>query len=193
MVGKGKPSGKVDFFDDLTRDGSSQTLSTQPKPLKMGPNDNQMVEMSVSNSNQLNQYVNPFDIGGASSSLSITAQHIQDRQKDQTNIESQNQSKPVEMKVTDADKTDLENYVPKPRKYKLGGLSAAQLQKITKYKENYGKYLQLHNNSKQKEVWKIYDYIADQLMSECVNEALGQVVTQDIEGYLLEQIMIDEF
>ena len=30
-------------------------------------------------------------------------------------------------------------------------------------------------------------------MSEAVNEALGQVVTEDIEGYLLEQIMIDEF
>ena len=64
----------------------------------MGPYDNQMVEMSVSNSNQLNQYTNPFDLGGGSSSLSITAQHIQDRQKDQANIENQNnQSKPVEM------------------------------------------------------------------------------------------------
>lgn len=88
-------------------------------------------------------------------------------------IDSQNKGTPaLRMDITDADKTALENYQPKPRKYKLGGLTPAQLQKITKYKERYGQYLQLHNNSKQKEVWKIYDHITDQLMAECVDEVL---------------------
>ena len=97
------------------------------------------------------------------------------------------------MDVTGADKSSLENYQPKPRKYKLGGLSAAQLQSITKYKERYAQYLQLHNNSKQKEVVKMYDYITESLMAECVDQVLHTVVTKDIEGYLLDQVIVDEF
>ena len=110
-------------------------------------------------------------------------------------LESQTKSaaNPFKMDITEADKATMENYVPKPRKYKLGGLSGAQITRIVKYKEKYGQYLQLHNNSKQKEVVKMYDYITDKLLAECMDDVLEKVVTKDIEGYLLEQIIVDEF
>lgn len=40
---------------------------------------------------------------------------------------------------------------------------------------------------------KLYDYITEQLMAECLDQVLENVVTKDIEGYLLEQIIVDEF
>ena len=168
----------------------------QPKPMRMGPHDGSLAEMSISQStSQPKQaYINPFDVPAAQSSLSIAAQHVLDRQKDKSTFDSQtNATAALQMDVTAADKTAMDNYQPKPRKYKLGGLKPDQLHRITKYRERYGQYLQLHNNSKQKEVWKIYDHITDQLMAECVDEVLHAVVTKDIEGYLLEQVLVDEF
>lgn len=44
----------------------------------------------------------------------------------------------------------------------------------------------MHNNSKQKEVVKMYDYITEKLLTECLDDVLEKVVTKDIEGYLLE-------
>lgn len=41
-------------------------------------------------------------------------------------LESQTKSaSAIKMDITGADKSSMENYVPKPRKYKLGGLSGA--------------------------------------------------------------------
>lgn len=163
-------AGRIDIAEEpLQGTVSSQSLSLQPKPMRMGPHDGSLGEMSISQSTSLPKqpYINPFDMAAAQSSLSIAAQHVLDRQKDQAALDSQtNAATAFQMDVTGADKTALENYEPKPRKYKLGGLTPAQLQKITKYKERYGQFLQLHNNSKQKEVWKIYDHITDQLMAE---------------------------
>lgn len=39
----------------------------------------------------------------------------------------------------------------------------------------------------------MYDYITESLMAECVDQVLHNVVTKDIEGYLLDQVIIDEF
>lgn len=50
--------------------------------------------------------------------------------------------------------------------YKLGGLSKANEQGIAAYREKYGRFLELHNNTRSKEVWKIYDHIANELMRE---------------------------
>jgi len=175
---------------------SVQSLAAQPKAMRLGPHDGQMAEISTSQSGSLPKpaYINPFDLGAASSSLSINAQHILDRQKDQAVIDSQNSgAAPVHMDITEAEKTALDNYQPKPRKYKLGGLAPAQVQRIAKYKERYGQFLQMHNNSKQKEVWKIYDHITAELLKECEEEVLQEVVGEDIEKYFLEQVLIDEF
>ena len=57
-------------------------------------------------------------------------------------------------------------YNSRARKYKLKGLSDVQDFKLHQYREKYDKFLKLHNNTSTKEVWKIYDHIAAELMKE---------------------------
>jgi K+/H+ antiporter YhaU regulatory subunit KhtT len=78
------------------------------------------------------------------------------------------------------------------RKYKLGGLSTNQQHKIQVYREKYEKYLKAHNNTAQKEVWKIYDAITAELFSEQLESVLQQVATNEMDSFV-EQIIIDEF
>lgn len=86
-----------------------------------------------------------------------------------------------------------EIYVPPPRKYKLGGLTRAQTNSITQYREKFGKYLEAHNNTRSYEVWKIYDHIAAELLRECLDTTLDQAVEKDLEKWLVEQVIVDEF
>jgi hypothetical protein len=46
--------------------------------------------------------------------------------------------------------------------------------------------LELHNNTRSREVWKIYDHISNELIRESINNVLESVVSQDIEKWLLE-------
>lgn len=85
-------SSRIDISDEgLMGTDSAQTLSVQPKPLRMGPNDGTLAEMSVSQSTSLpkaqSMYTNPFDLQGQSS-LSIAAQHVLDREKDKPSLEA---------------------------------------------------------------------------------------------------------
>jgi hypothetical protein len=84
-----------------------------------------------------------------------------------------------------------EVYQPQ-RKFKLG-LSKQQIDKIAGYRERYGKYLERHNQTRQQDVWKIYDHVAAELLKEQVDSVLEHVVSKDIEKWLLEQVIIDEF
>lgn len=49
----------------------------------------------------------------------------------------------------------------------------------------------MHNNTANKDVWKMYDHIADDLFHEIYSEALKQV-SKDMEGYI-EKVIYDEF
>ena len=85
-------AGKIDIADEgLLGTESAQTLSMQPKPMRMGPHDGSLAEMSISQSTSLPRqpYVNPFDVPAAHSSLSIAAQHVLDRQKDKAALDTQ--------------------------------------------------------------------------------------------------------
>ena len=75
-------------------------------------------------------------------------------------------------------------YVPKPRKYQLGAMQPARMAQITGYRDKYERYLRLHNNTAAKEVWKIYDHIASELMREQVNIVLQEMVTKDLDNFV---------
>ena len=77
------------------------------------------------------------------------------------------------------------------RKYKLS-LSGAQKEKIQYNREKYENFLKLHNNTSSKEVWKIYDHIANELMREQLNKVLENMVTNDLDKFV-EQMIVDEF
>lgn len=77
MQAKAKNRGsRIDLgADSLPGTDSAQSLSTQPKPMRMGPNDASLAEISVSQSTSLPKagYVNPFDLQTAQSNLSVAA------------------------------------------------------------------------------------------------------------------------
>lgn len=62
---------------------------------------------------------------------------------------------------------------------------------IALYKEKYEKYLKMHNNTANKDVWKIYDHIADDLFHELYQQAIKEV-SKDMEEYI-EKVIYDEF
>jgi hypothetical protein len=45
-------------------------------------------------------------------------------------------------------------------------MDKATMQSITLYREKYEKYLKMHNNTANKEVWKVYDHIAADIFHE---------------------------
>ena len=83
-------------------------------------------------------------------------------------------------------------YNSRARKWDIIGLDSKSTGRITQYKEKYDRYLKAHNNTSTKEVWKIYDHIASELMREALNDALHTIVTKDVEDYV-EQVIVDEF
>ena len=74
------------------------------------------------------------------------------------------------------------------RKYKLGPANP----KIAAYRDKYENYLKIHNNTSSKEVWNIYDHIANELMKEQLNDVLHKMVTNDLDKFV-EQMIQDEF
>ena len=50
----------------------------------------------------------------------------------------------------------------------------------------------MHNNTSTKEVWKIYDHIAEELMKEKLSEVLEGYIGKDLDRYV-EQVITDEF
>ena len=123
-------------------------------------------------------YLNPFD-----ASLSLNTQMI----LEENAVKEEEPKDAFEM----VGGPSTEVYQPQ-RKYKLG-LSKQQIDKIAGYKQRYAKYLESHNQTSHRDVWKIYDRIAAGLLDEQVDAVLDQVVSQDIEKWLLEQVIVDEF
>lgn len=78
------------------------------------------------------------------------------------------------------------------RKFKLAGLPAQQSNRIQAYRDKYDKFLKVHNNTSQKEVWKIYDHIATELLKEQLNTVLQEVATRELDRFV-EQVILDEF
>ena len=76
------------------------------------------------------------------------------------------------------------SYNSRARKWKLGNIPKDTMNKITQYRTKYEQFLKLHNNSSQKEVWDIYDRIAEDLMEEQLNEVINRAVTSDLDKYV---------
>ena len=49
----------------------------------------------------------------------------------------------------------------------------------------------MHNNTANKDVWRVYDHIAADFFHEIYNQALKEV-SKDMEEYL-EKVILDEF
>lgn len=49
----------------------------------------------------------------------------------------------------------------------------------------------MHNNTANKDVWKIYDHISDDIFHELYGQALKEVAG-DMEEYI-EKVIVDEF
>lgn len=73
-----------------------------------------------------------------------------------------------------------------------GSLPGSQQHKLQLYREKYDSYLKMHNNTSTKEVWKIYDHIAEALMEEKLGEVLEGYINRDLDRYV-EQVITDEF
>ena len=77
------------------------------------------------------------------------------------------------------------------RKWKVHFDDKSVLHNITLYREKYEKYLKMHNNTASKDVWRVYDHIADELFNELYNQALKNVAS-DMEEYI-DRVIVDEF
>jgi hypothetical protein len=49
----------------------------------------------------------------------------------------------------------------------------------------------LHNNTSNKEVWKVYDHLASDLTNEILGEIMG-TIDKDLDNFC-EKVIIDEF
>lgn len=78
----------------------------------------------------------------------------------------------------------------KKRKWKIE-LSDDIMRKIQSYRGEYEKHLKLHNNTANKEVWKVYDHLAADLTNEVLGEIMG-TIDRDLDSFC-EKVIIDEF
>lgn len=127
----------------------------QPKPIKL--EDSEVMEIS-----QSNKYVNPFD-------LSLNAQVILETAK----IDEERKKSELDVVRIEGQPKAIEAHNSMARKFKLGAVNM----KVAAYRDKYESYLKLHNNTSQKEVWNIYDHVANELMKEALNEVLQKMVT----------------
>jgi hypothetical protein len=97
------------------------------------------------------KYVNPFD-------LSLNAQQILENAK----IDEEQKKSDMDQIKFEGDAKNPESHNSMARKYKLGPSNP----KIAAYRDKYENYLKVHNNTSSKEVWNIYDHIANELMKE---------------------------
>ena len=50
----------------------------------------------------------------------------------------------------------------------------------------------MHNNTSNKDVWRVYDHLAAEMFHEMLSETLKSVVNKDLEDYI-EKVIVDEF
>ena len=152
----------------------------EPKAIKFEDDHFQEVSMSAN-------YVNPFETNG----LSLNAQAIIE-QNEADKAFKKAAAVEKELIVLSGTGRDIPSYNSQARKWVMSGLDGKTKHKLTVYREKYEAFLRQHNNTANKEVWKIYDHIANELMREQLNKALDVIVTKDIEEYV-EQVIVDEF
>ena len=135
------------------------------------------VDESISSSAKKNQpkYENPFNSQSVDPfSLKLT-KHTQDDPL-------RPQQPPLHLENEALD-------LPK-RKYKVA-IDSQTLHSITLYREKYEKFLKMHNNTANKDVWKAYDHIAADIFHELYSQALSNV-QKDMEEYI-DKVIVDEF
>lgn len=77
-----------------------------------------------------------------------------------------------------------------PRRWKIT-MKPEVLHSIQLQREKYERYLKTTNNTANREVWRVYDHVADDLFAELLGQALGQAA-KDMEAYC-EKVILDEF
>lgn len=65
------------------------------------------------------------------------------------------------------------------------------MRSIQTSRKEYEKFLKLHNNTSNKEVWKVYDHLAADLVNEVLGEIMG-TIDKDLDAFC-EKVIIDEF
>lgn len=99
-------------------------------------------------------------------------------------------SKDAEEKPTSlASKPAVDNGVKK-RKWRLE-MDTDLVRKIQSGRADFEKNLKLHNNTANKEVWKVYDHLAADLANEVLAEIMG-TIDKDLDKFC-EKVIIDEF
>jgi hypothetical protein len=91
------------------------------------------------------------------------------------------------MKITGEQKETM-GY--KKRKWRVD-IDQDLIRKIQSSRNDYEKYLKLHNNTANKEVWKVYDHLAADLTNEVLAEIMG-TIDRDLDKFC-EKVIIDEF
>ena len=66
-----------------------------------------------------------------------------------------------------------------------------KIRSIEEGRDRYDKYLKLHNNTSNKQVWKVYDHLAADLLQDAMNEVLG-TIDRDLDKFC-EKVIYDEF
>ena len=77
-----------------------------------------------------------------------------------------------------------------PRRWKIT-MKPEVLHSIKLQREKYERYLKTNNNTANREVWRVYDHVAEDLFAELLGQALGQAA-RDMEAYC-EKVILDEF
>ena len=83
-----------------------------------------------------------------------------------------------------------EKYEEPKRKWRVD-FEKKVVDSIVANKDKFDRFLRVHNNTSNKEVWKIYDHLTDDLFHEIYADAIKDV-NQDLEAYL-EKVIFEEF
>ena len=83
-----------------------------------------------------------------------------------------------------------DQYSQQKRKWRVE-IENEVLSNIQSYKDKYEKFLKIHNNTCQKDVWKIYDHLTDDIFHEVLFITMKDV-NKDLEQYI-EKVIFDEF
>lgn len=141
------------------------TYDIQPKAITV--ENEQILEISR------DKYVNPFD-------LSLNAQQILENAK----IDEEQKKSDLDQIQMEGEPKGIPAHNSIARKYKLGPVNP----KIQAYRDKYENYLKVHNNTSSKEVWNIYDHIANELMNEQLDKVLQNMVTNDLDKFVEQMI-----
>lgn len=86
---------------------------------------------------------------------------------------------------------DVDPKASVPRRKWKADISEEVARRIQIGRADYEKYLKLNNNTSNREVWKVYDHLAADLMNELLAEILG-TIDRDLDKFC-EKVIFDEF